>query len=179
LAHQPSWRLRIACSAEIFGGGFVISSAWWGTVLARYGLTVLENPSRSHGNFEVIHALVVVGLRRMPFLFVQKLIGVTYTWTPAVLVGLVASGLVYLILRRKWTLPVWFLLVFLAIGEPERFLLIIGCIAAAELLGDVLDFVSVQDAAAQHSNLPLYVITVCILFALPVYNASKTVLSDA
>jgi hypothetical protein len=178
LAQQPNWRIRLALSAVIFGGGFLVSSAWWGTVLARFGLTVLTNPARSHGNFEVVHALLVVGLRRMPFLFVQKLIGVTYTWAPAALVGLIASGLVYLILRRKWALLVWFLLVFLAVGEPERFLLIIGCIATAELLGGVLDFVSAQDAGDHHTNLPLYVIAVCILFALPVYNATKTVLSD-
>lgn len=178
-APQSNGRTRLALSAVIFGGGFLISAAWWGTVLARYGSTVLTNPARSHGNFEVVHALIVVGLRRMPFLFVQKLIGTTYTWTPTVLIGLIVGGLVYLILRRKWTLLVWFLLVFLIIGEPDRFLIIIGCIAAADLIGSILDLVSAQDSADNHTNFLIYVAAICILFAVPIYNAFKTVNSDS
>lgn len=177
-AQQCNWRTRFAFWAVIFGGGFLVSSPWWATLLARYGFTVLANPARSHGNFEVVHALIVVGLRRMPFLFVQKLIGATYSWTPAALVGLIVGGLAYLILRRKWILPVWFLLVFLTIGEPDRFLLIIGCIAAAELMGSILDFVSAQDAGHNRTNLFVYVTAVCILIAVPVYVAFKTVYAD-
>jgi len=177
-AEKCSWHWRVILSGVIFVSALVFSSVWWGTILSRYGFTVLTNPARSHGNFEVFHALTVVGARSAPVLFVQKFIGVTYNWMPAILTGLIVAGLTFFILRRNWRLPVLFLLVFLAIGEPDRFLLIIGGIAAAEFLGSVLEFVYLQDMNRQQVNFMIYTCAACILLAFPYYGALKMVRSD-
>lgn len=174
-----SWRKRNFLSMIILGSGFLVSSLWWATILSRYGFSVLANPARSHGNFEVLHALEVVGIRSAPLLFVQKLIGITYNWTPIVLVGLIVGGLVYQVLRRKWNLLAWFILVFLIIGEPNRFLLIIGSIVAADFIVSVLDLVYDQDAKEDRINLFLYIVAVCILLSVPFYSAVKIVRSDS
>jgi hypothetical protein len=176
-AEKCAWHWRIILSGVIFVSALVFSSVWWGTILLRYGFTVLANPARSHGNFEVFHALTVVGARSAPVLFVQKFIGATYNWTPAILTGLIIAGLMYLVLRRNWRLPVLFLLIFLAIGEPDRFLLIIGGIAAAEFLGSVLESVYMQDMNRQQVNFLVYTCAICILLAFPYYGALKMVRS--
>lgn len=178
LAGKCAWRWRLLLPGIILGSALVISAVWWGTILSRFGLVVLTNPARSHGNFEVLHSLAVVGWRSAPALFIQKLIGATFDWTPAVLVGLDLAGLAYLLLKRRWALPVLFLLVFLAVGEPDRFLLITGAIAAAELLGDVLTYVHAQDEKDQRPNFLVYTVAIVILLAYPYYGALKMVRSD-
>jgi hypothetical protein len=174
-----SWRKQIFLATIILGIGLVFSSLWWATIISRYGFNVLANPARSHGNFEVLHALEVVGIRSAPLLFIQKLIGITYKWSPIILVGLIVGGLVYQVLKRKWFLLTWFILIFLIIGEPDRYLLIIGSIVAADLIFSILELVHNQDAEEDHVNLLLYIAAICILLSVPFYSAVKVVWSDS
>jgi hypothetical protein len=172
------WRKRFLLATIILGSGFVFSSLWWVTILSRYGFAVLTNPARSHSNFGVLIAIASAGIR-MPIVFVQKMLAVPNDWIPAILVGLIVIGLVLLIMKRKWILLVWFVLVFLIIGEAKRFLVIIGCIAAAEAVGALLEFIQIQDAKDSRTNYFLYATGISILLALSFYGGFRVIRSDA
>ncbi len=177
-AAKTNWRSRALISATTFAAGILVSSIWWGTVLVRYGLTVLENPARSHGNFGVLGALVSAGLRS-PIVLVQRLLPVTNDWIPSILVGLIVIGLSYTLLRRKWILPVWFLLVFLFVGEAKRFLVIIGCIAAADAIGSLLEWIHAQDQAQNRVNYLAYTLGLSFILVFSFYGGFRVIRSDA
>jgi hypothetical protein len=173
-----TWLDKLKSSAMIFGVGFVVSSAWWATLLGRYGLRVLTNPSQSHGNFRMLKNLLLAGTR-IPNDFIQRLFTALNDWTPGILVGLFICGLLYIILRRKWIYIVWFLVIFLLVGEAKRFLIIIACIVSAELIGSVLEYVYQQDILEKRLNFFVYLVAGLTLVFFCIYGGYRIIRSDS
>jgi hypothetical protein len=160
----------------IFGSGLFLSSLWWLRLLSRYGILFLTNPARSHGNFGVLIGSFLSGIR-MPIVFIQHLIGTLNNWDPPILIGLIVTGLVTLFVRRKWMLIAWFLLVFIIIGEADRFLIIIGCIATADALGALLLFFRHSDESHLQTDFISYATGIAILLLLSFYGGFRIIRS--
>lgn len=165
---------QIISTILIFGSGVLFSSPWWVTMLIRHGFQTLINPARSHGNFAVIQALLTVG-KQWPVILMQKLLAIPNDWTPSVMVGLMITGMIYLVLRRRWLYLVWFLLVYLVVGEARRYLVIIACIATAEMIGDLIDLVHEQEAKTNRTNVPLYAISIAVLLLFFAYSSFRII----
>jgi hypothetical protein len=120
----------VAC-AGIFIVGLVMAAPWWIHVLESFGPSVFLNAIQSHGTLTVWTRLpgrfaidhMIDGMRSM------------YGPLPGLFI-LVVLGAVAAVIRRKWLLPVWFLLCLLALNEAERLTIFVGALLAAELLAE-------------------------------------------
>ena len=177
------WRQRLVLCVAILAGGMVLSAPWWGTILSRFGFALFLNALQSHSNLGILSAIRQDGWRT-PYGILKDLFSFNNDWEPVQLVGLEMVGMAYLLLRRRWLVPVWFLGIYLLVGESARFLAILSCIAAAEALGDLLSFAYSQEDPRRGGNLIFYplfaalVFVVCFRDTWRDVNASKPILSD-
>lgn len=125
------WR-RLVRLAIICGLGASLSAPWWATIISRYGLEVFLRASSTHGTFYNLGQLASGN-------FAQVFLSLFSRWGGIPLLGLTLLGIVYALWRRTFFLPVWFLAVFLIIGESDRFLILIGGLMAAEMIGGLVE----------------------------------------
>ncbi|WP_433623758.1 ArnT family glycosyltransferase [Halomicrococcus sp. NG-SE-24] len=110
-------RRGLAFGATVAVAGFVLTSPWWATVLARHGTSVFARASGTHGGLglEPLGPLLFWYTPNLPF--------------PSLWHLLVLLGGCYLLARRKLLLPGWLavsLLVF-----PGRVTMLVGAMVAA------------------------------------------------
>jgi len=191
---RGEFRRRVAVSAMIVVGGFLISAVWWAVMLDRYGLTIMLNPLHSHGGLlggatlkqplTFLYLLfthlgiVVLGLpphagqRILHLLFTHPvrafqqvhLILTPVPWWPEYAFGF--YGLWKLARRGQWLLPVWFALVLVTMGEADRFLAIIVALAAAMVVRDLLAGLRRRRVAPPPRGLGIVLVTGVMLSTL-------------
>jgi Dolichyl-phosphate-mannose-protein mannosyltransferase len=124
-------RLRKALDAcaRVFVVGLVVSAPWWIHVGGGFGPSVFLNAIQSHGTLDVLTRLSVSFVVERALDSLRSMYGLM-----PVLFTLVVLGLAAAVARRKWFLPVWFLLCLLALTEAERLTIFVGALLAAELL---------------------------------------------
>ncbi len=165
-------------SGIIFGSGIVVSAPWWGTLIGRYGFQILVNPAQSHGNFGVFQALLASGVQ-LPVTLIKKILAIPNDWLPVVLAGLMVAGMIYLVLRRRWLLLAWFLLIFLIVGESKRYLVIVACMACGMMIGDLVDLVHEQEAKLKRGNVSMYAFSILLLFGFIFYGEFSVLQHDS
>jgi len=122
--------------ACLVGGiGFVVAIPWIIVMLERYGISVFSNALHSHGNFSFLSLLQNPASILSVLLDNLKSV-IEKPW----LVVLVVIGLVILVARRKFTLPVLFLLVTLLLAEGQRFILTIAFLIAGYFIASLYSF---------------------------------------
>jgi hypothetical protein len=174
---QSPWRMRFLIGGIVIAGGLIFSSPWWGAMLLMHGFDILVSPTLSHGNLRIWY-FFTSGDFEVVKIVLQRFLTITDDWVPTPLGGLGLAGLFYLLLRRRWAIPAWFVAVFLTIGEAKRFFVILGCMAASQALGDLLNLVYREDEAHSRQNLLLYSASLAFLLAFFSYQILRIVRSE-
>lgn len=102
-------------------GGFVLAAPWWTQVMAHHGVDVFTGAAGTHGGIGggVPDLAAVTNLD-------AKVVESVWQLVPVV-------GVVYLLKRGRYFLPVWFVAVALALGKP-RFTVLVGALIVAVFL---------------------------------------------
>lgn len=127
-------RSRVAALAVILVGGVALASPWWITVVHHWGLAPFASAGGSHGGFGALTAAASQGLQ-LPRWAGSSVVSTLERWSPAVVPGLAVAGFGLLMVRRQWLIPAWGAATYFGIGESERYLALVGGVAAAVLLG--------------------------------------------
>ncbi len=115
----------------------VITLPWIIVMLVRYGAPVFSNAFLSHDNVKFLS--LIQNLVSILALFRNNLQSLFET--PWLLV-LVAAGLVTLLARKKFSLPVLFLLVSIVFYEDPRFILTVSYIVAGYTISSLYRFIT-------------------------------------
>jgi hypothetical protein len=129
---KRGWCARVLVAGAIGVGGTALASPWWVTVAARWGLATFIGAAATHGGFGL--ATTTWFHDHVALRIVSAITGLGRDWRPAVLAGLAVAGLGSLAARGRWLLPAWFVVLLFGLGESDRFLVLIGAMAAGELL---------------------------------------------
>ena len=118
--------------------GFLTMSVWVLPVLSRHGMMVFINAFHSHGG----ESTLSLGQRpgRLIDLFQSNIHPVASNDVLAVLVLL---GMIALLIKREFVLPIFYLFIILIFPEGERFIFLLGCLIAGIGLVSVADWVSI------------------------------------
>ncbi len=140
---RDGWVVR-ACVA-ILGGGALLTAPWWGSTLLHLGPGVFLSALDSHGN---LPALGLDGANAIgPFIVMLRLlVNPGISWATTLIFGMTLLGLAYHLLRKNWTLPLWFFSLLYLVGESDRFVPLIGALMVADLLVDMSRFGPIADA---------------------------------
>lgn len=130
------WRRRLTALAVISGGGVLLACPWWLTVMRNWGLSPFVSAVGSHDGFGALSAVTSKGLL-LPRALGSSLVVTLESWSPAVVPGLAMAGFALLAVRRQWLIPLWALATYFGVGESNRYLALVGGIAAALLLGAI------------------------------------------
>jgi len=129
---------RIKDALMISGIGFLVASPWFVPVLLRHGGGVFVNAFNSHGgNF--LLSFWSNSMKTLFSLFLNNISPILSSWLVALLVLI---GVLYLILKKNLAFPSLFLLVILAFPEPDRFVFLMGSIAAGIGLFVITEIIS-------------------------------------
>lgn len=142
-------RVAVGRALAVVVLGVVVSMPWWATVISRHGMDVFVYALQSHGNTGLADR-ARVDLPGTLVLMVRWVFGLGEGWQPAALVGLILIGLAYAVIRRRWAWLVWFLGALFLVGEPDRYLIVIGAMLTADMLVALggLDTAKVREAGA-------------------------------
>ncbi len=160
---RKNW-IGAACVGAI---GFVVALPWIVTMLERYGITVFSGAFQSHGNLNFL------SLIQNPATILPVLQGnLKSVFEKAWFLVLVAAGLVTLVVKKKYTLPVLFLLVTIILAEGHRFILTIAFLIAGYFVAWLYRFIT---SGKYITNRPLEKLVSSIILIglfIPVYNQS-------
>lgn len=129
---QRGWRARVLLAAAIGAGGLALASPWWVTVAARWGVATFVGVGATHGGFGLATTSWVHN--HLAGRIAGAITGFGRDWYPTALPGLAVAGLGWAAARGRWLLPVWFAVLLFGLGESDRFLVLIGALAAGELV---------------------------------------------
>jgi hypothetical protein len=131
-----AWRNRALLLGTIGAISLAVSAPWWVTVTQRYGPAVFLNAQSTHGTFDFMERvgwdpiLIVLNLR-------EWLLNLGDSWWPGLLGPLALAGLAYAIAGGKWLIPLWMFVVAVALGESDRFQILLGGLLVGDLLVDI------------------------------------------
>jgi hypothetical protein len=106
------------------------SSWYWIIIVSRYGFNIVLYALNTHGNLGFIGNIFISN-------FINNLIAAFTSSDLGFMMGIMVVGLFYQLIKKKYLLPIWYVSVLILVGEPLRFLALIGIIASVDLISDL------------------------------------------
>jgi hypothetical protein len=129
LSSPKTLRKNLILAVTVVVVASLVSLPWWLHILSTYGLAPLLAATQTHGTVNFLtgmfHPMTLTGSVLGPL---ENFIKTSFIALPALI------GAAYLILKRDFFLPTWFLLTLLFISEEERYLGIIASLIAAVVM---------------------------------------------
>ncbi|HQF61694.1 MAG TPA: hypothetical protein PLT26_04275 [Anaerolineaceae bacterium] len=122
--------VRVRRLALILVLGALICAPWWVTIIQNFGITVLGYASSTHGSMHVLSRLFQGE-------WAQALLSLFSRWGGIPFMGFVLLGIAYALWKRNFILPVWFFVIFLLLGESDRFQMLLGGLMAGDAIVDL------------------------------------------
>jgi len=118
----------------IFSGGFIIFLPWFILSLLRIGPLAFLDTFQSHNNS------LILTLIKQPFsAALMSILFMFMPWIGTSFIGLAILGMITALWKRNWVPVLAIIIIFLFLGDSERFIVLLTALLLAELFLDVLD----------------------------------------